>query len=359
MVAGQNTQVKAVKTRQQIAIGADFGAGTTKLALEDSVSIRKLKHSSKLVTIDEPLKDEFSPKDGGHFYYHEGTRDDLVGKGFLTGELAQWMRPTSHTRLSDDPVMKAENSLQMLLGVLSTSCFNEEDLSVNLIVSTHSKELFSNDLKDKLDGKHVVSFGSKDGKRTSVYTRVLSVVPEGAGSYIHAQSTGMTKDGMNLMSVDFGTSTIIPQVFSPNGKLLYYQPLEAGGCIDLIGAIAKDPSFLQLLRSGRAANADLIREAIEDGTFEYGRQKFNFSDVYRKHLTSWLIPRLQKSLQVTNEWQDSSHLVAWGGGSQLPYMAQLLKSRGIQVVPNGCWANCLGLQKIAVACLAREKNAKR
>jgi len=48
-------------------------------------------------------------------------------------------------------------------------------------------------------------------------------------------------------------------------------------------------------------------------------------------------------------------LVAWGGGVEMPGVSKMLGSQGIIAVPEGCWANAIGLQRMAEGRLQRGK----
>jgi hypothetical protein len=157
-----------------------------------------------------------------------------------------------------------------------------------------------------------------------------------------------------VIALDFGTSTVIPQVFSPGGKLIYHQPLEVGGCIDLLEVIASDPQLIQFLGSGKAGSIELIRKGIESGEFNYGTRDFNLRPVYARLVKSWLADRLRLGLKATEEWRDAAQsLVAWGGGTEMPGVSKMLATQRITTVPDGCWANAIGLQTLASALLAR------
>jgi hypothetical protein len=299
------------------------------------------------------LIEDLSSKEGGHFFYHSGDRTDLIDREFLTGELAAWKAPTTHIKLSDDPALKAEYALHTLLGALATLP-HRQDWHLFVVVSTHSRDLFNAKLKELTNGSHIVSFGGKSKPHTQVNITVGSVAPEGAGSYTYAKRLNLINSSAHVIALDFGTSTVIPQVFSPGGKLIYHQPLEVGGCIDLLEAIASDPQVIQFLGTGKAGSVELIRKGIESGEFNYGTRDFNLRPVYARLVKSWLADRLRLGLKATEEWRDAAQsLVAWGGGTEMPGVSKMLATQRITTVPDGCWANAIGLQTLASALLAR------
>ncbi len=223
-----------------------------------------------------------------------------------------------------------------------------------MVISTHNRGLFNVKLKDLTNGVHVVSFGGKTKTQTRVTITVGSVAPEGAGSYTYAKRLTLIDPAAHVIAFDFGTSTVIPQVFAPGGKLIYHQPLEVGGCVDLLEAIAADAELIKFLGTGKAANVELVRKGIESGDFTYGTREFNLRPIYARLVKVWLADRLRLAFKATEEWRDAAQsVVAWGGGTQMSGVAQMLGTQKITTVSDGCWANAVGLQTIASALLAR------
>jgi hypothetical protein len=211
-------------------------------------------------------------------------------------------------------------------------------------------------LKQLTNGVHIVSFGGRNKTQSRVSITVGSVAPEGAGSYTYAKRLNLIEPSAHVIALDFGTSTIIPQVFSPGGKLIYHQPLEAGGCIDLLEAIASDSELIQFLGSGKAGSVELIRKGIESSQFGYGTRDFNLRPIYARLVKTWLADRLRLALKATEEWRDAAQsLVAWGGGTEMSGVSKMLATQKIATVPDGCWANAIGLQTIATALLNKKK----
>jgi hypothetical protein len=349
----QPKQADTVHTRPFIPTGVDCGAGLVKVCVDSNGSQIRLRQPSKVLELKTALIDDLVSKEGGHFFYHSGDRTDLVDREFLTGELAAWKAPTTHIKLSDDPALKAEYALHTLLGSLATLPYRQE-WNLFVVISTHSRNLFNSKLKELTNGTHVVSFGGKNRSQTRITITVGSVAPEGAGSYTYAKRLNLIDPSAHVIAFDFGTSTVIPQVFSPGGKLIYHQPLEVGGCINLLESIASDPELIQFLGSGKAGSIEFIRKGIESGEFGYGTRDFNLRPVYARLVKTWLADRLRLGLKATEEWRDAAQsLVAWGGGTQMSGVSKMLATQKITTVPDGCWANAIGLQTIASALLAR------
>jgi hypothetical protein len=357
----QPTQADIVQNAPTTPTGFDNGAGWGKLVIGSGTQQIRLKTLSKVLEIKEELHDVLTSREGGHFFYHRGDRQDLIGREFLTGSLAAWKAPTTHIKLSDDPVLKAEYALHSILGALATLPYRPE-WKLYLVLSSHNKKVFQEALKIHVEGKHTISFNGRNTLTSQVSLTVSSVVPEGAGSYLYcvsSNSESLIDRTAHAIAFDFGTSTVIPTVFAPvKGSIIHRQVLEVGGCIDLLEAIASDAELIDFLKTGKAGSTETIRQGIEakdDKQFLYGTRQFNFHHIYARHLKTWLADRLRLAYKEVAEWRDSAQsFVAWGGGTELPGVAKMLASQGITAVPEGSWANAIGLQRMAQGLLTRE-----
>ena len=358
MVAVQPTSTGFARTTPTLATGADIGAGLIKICIGSSNQQMKLRLPSKVVEVREELHDALEAKDGGFFHYVSGDREDLIGRDFLVGSLAAWKAPTSHIKLSDDPKLKAEYSLHILLGSLATLPFRPE-WNLHLVLSTHNREVFQETVTAKTQGSHVINFGGNNAIQTRVNLKVSLVVPEGVGSYAYCVSVTpepFIDKTASAIAIDLGTSTIIPTVFSIGGSIIHRKVLEIGGCIDLLDSIASDSELIQFLGSGKAGSVETIRQGIESREFKYGTRNFDFRPIYLRQLKPWLSNRLRLALKEVEEWRDSAQsFVCWGGGAELPGVTKMLSTQGITAVPEGCWANAIGLQRISEGRLNKGK----
>ncbi len=318
----------------------------------------RVRTPSKVLEIKEELHDILIDKEGDNFFYHSGDRQDLIGHEFLTGNLAAWKAPTTHIKLSDDPILKVEYCLHSILGALATLPYRPE-WNLHLVLSIHNAKVFGSSLKDKVKGIHVVSFNGKNTPTSRVNLNVSLVVPEGAGSYSFCASSKpepLIDRTAHAIAFDFGTSTVIPTVFAPGGKIIHRQVLDVGGCIDLLDAIASDQELIDFLGKGKAGSVEIIRQGIESKEFQYGTRTFNFKSIYARHLKPWLADRLRLCFKEVEEWRDAAQsLVGWGGGAEMPGVAKMIASQGIAAVSEACWANAIGLQRMAEGRLQRGK----
>lgn len=355
MIATQPIQAELTHSCPIIPTGGDGGAGLTKLVFGSGTQQMRVRTPSKVLEIKDELHDVLTSKEGGHFFYHSGAREDLIGKEFLTGTLANWKAPTTHIKLSDDPALKAEYALHCILGGLGTLPHRPE-WNLHLVMSIHNKRLFHEEVNTKTKGSHIVSFHGQDTPRSRVNLTISLVAPEGAGSYAQCVAQQLIDRTQTALALDLGTSTVIVTAFAPGGSIIHRQVLEVGGVIDLLDAIAADPEVIAFLGTGKAGSVETIRQGIENGTFQYGTRPFNFKPIYARHLKPWLSDRVRLAEKEIHEWRDvAQSFVGWGGGVELPGVSKMLASQAIIAVADGCWANALGLQRMAAGRLARGK----
>jgi len=357
----QPTMAEMRRNSPETPTGVDVGAGLTKMVIGSDGGQMRLRLPSQVIENRTKLYDVLSFKDGGMFFYRSGSRTDLIDREFLIGTSAKVKDPKAHIKLSDDPALKVEYALHMILGGLSTLPYRP-DWNLYLVLSVHDKDAFEGTLKTNVEGKHIVSFNGKDNPDCRINLKVEQVVPEGAGNYIYCCTSKPTpfidRTGFAI-GFDFGTSTIIPNVFSPGGKLAHRKVLDVGGCVDLLNAIASNQELINVLGQGKSGNIDLIRQGIEDRSFHYGQRKINgealsFKSIYSRQVKVWLADRLRMALKDVSPWLDEAQsLVAWGGGVEMPGVSQMLSIKSITAVSEASWCGAIGLQKIAQGRLVR------
>lgn len=355
----QPTMADLTHQVQIIPVGFDNGAGLGKICLGSGSGQMRLRIPSKVWEIKGDLHDALTSKEGGQFAYVAGYRKDLIGREFLTGKAASDKAPTSCIKMSDDPALKVEYILQALLGGISTLPSRPE-WHLYLVPSIHNRKMFSEDIIKHLSGHHVINLPNKTSAPIRVKIEVPLVASEGAGSYAYAKRENLIDPAAHAIAFDFGTSTIIPVVFNPGGKVIYHQPLEIGGCIDLLETIASDPELVNFLGTGKAGSVEVIRQGIESNHFRYdvrsrqGLRTLDYKPIYARHLKPWLSTRLRLGFKAVEEWRNEAQsFIGWGGGVEMPGVGQALKSINITAVSEGGWANVIGLQRMAEGLLKR------
>ena len=324
-----------------LPMGVDIGAGLVKISAGNSTA----EIPSKLLFLDKVPPECLG---NSQIWYESGDAKHLLGKLFLVGEPAQWKAPTNHIKLSDNPALKSEYAFEALLGSISKLPYRQK-WNLAVAVSSHNRKLFADTLRKNLEGEHIVKFG--DSQLSVINISVAGIYPEGAGAYLSAISLQPGLTGNLIVGIDFGTSTIICQTFSPTGKLLFHQPLELGGVIELLNVIATVDELVKFLGTGKPGNVELIRRGIISRNFKYGNTNFDFSGIYYVSFTRWIQDRIRLIREACREWENEAIFLAWGGGSMLPGLEKYLGN--IKILPNGGWANALGLELMAKSKVAK------
>jgi hypothetical protein len=354
IVTSQPKKAETDRSPLALAVGADNGHGLLKLTIDGSSNQMRVRCPSKFKQVRDDLIDYPTSKHGSIFYYHEGDNSSLKGQEWRTGELAYTADPTGHTKLSDNPQNKIDYALHAILGALGTLPYRQR-WNLHLVCSIHNSKLFANELIKATEGTHVVSFNGKSSPQSFVNIRVSLIVPEGAGSYAHCRAEGLIDHTKHAIALDFGTGTIIATVFAPGGAIEHREVLSVGGCIDLLEALARDQE-IQLFEGGKTGDIELIRQGIENRTFRYGNTSINFEATYKQELMPWLKDRFSLGFKAVSPWRKlAESFVIWGGGAQLPGLAAAVEKYRYKAIQDGCWANAIGLQRLAEARLSRGK----
>lgn len=329
--------------------GADVGNGGAKMVLANGERVRI---QSQVLENHEELLDIPTSKEGSYFIYKKGSRSDLVNRSFFTGDIAYSKSPRNHIKVMNDPESKVTYALHLVLGILGTLP-HRTHWRIFLVLSIHDSQVFRDELTQAVAGTHEITFNANENPPSTslrvnslVEIEVTSVLPEGAGAYSWCRREGYIKAGQQAIALDFGTGTTIVNVIGADGSLLYREVL-VGGCGELFSAISRDISMRQF-RRGQVGDIEIIRCAIEDGSFTYGTTRWDFSEIYTRHLRTWLRDRLQIALPKVADWKDTTQsFIVWGGGAQLPGAASVFGKYGFTAIPEGCWINAIGLQRIA------------
>jgi hypothetical protein len=334
-IAGTDCQSLPVSANlcQFLPVGLDIGNGALKMA----TSLGQELIESYVLFLAERAT---HPQDG-YVEYLEGSRADLVGKQWISGIPAYSWNPTGIARVTDDPAGKVGLALQLLLSALTKQPHRPRwDLSI--VASIHDGKVFGSSLRQALEGSHQVRIG---GKPTVVNVRVDRVLEEGSGVAVALQNS---HDFSSALLFDLGNGTAIVSSFL-GLQITQREYAPDAGVEKLIDAIAlSDYVRAKLLRPG---DRHLIRQGIERGDFSYGINSpdWNFKPAYVAALPAWFEQGLKPFVKAAEtRVPNATAIIAVGGGSQLPGVAQLLAKKGIAVPPEARWLNAKGLYMVAL-----------
>ncbi|MBD1890492.1 hypothetical protein [Coleofasciculus sp. FACHB-SPT9] len=328
-----------------LAVGYDGGNGSVKLIVDNA----EIRIPSYVQPLHTEIYDVPESPEGSLIEYLAGDRSDLVSQRWFSGDVAYQYNPQSHQRVVDDRAGKIKLGLQLFLGALATLPHRSR-WNLSVIASIQDAQLLGAELKELLQGQHSIRI---NGKGVSwIDLSVSAVIEEGTGAVVTALGCNLIQPKTQNIFLDLGNGTIISSVFGSGGKLIA-RKVTSGGVDALIEAIAKNiDTRRHLIREG---DRHLIRAGIENGSFQYGTTGWNFRQVYNTELKPWVSQNLAAAFKSVDPWREQSDsVVAIGGGSQLPAIAQLLTARNIVTSSDGTWLNARGLARLAQIKLRRE-----
>ena len=329
---------------QPLPTGFDGGYGSAKLIVVAS--------EVRLPSYIQPLHNdiyEVPESDAGSLIeYVGGDRPDLIGSRWFGGVPAYLNNPEGCLRLIDDRRGKTKYGLQLLLAGLGSLPYRA-NWNLALVASIQDAQALGEELAQSLRGNHSVRINEKSVSSVSI--KVLAIVEEGSGAIAQSIMSGTVPAIAQTILLDIGHGTIISSLFGQKGKLVSRDVKRLGVDI-LTEAIAKNLETRRYLTG--EGSSQIIRNGIENGSFNYGTTGWNFRTIYNSELPHWVQSALAPALKAVAPWRPTSDaVIAVGGGSQLPAIAQLLSKQGISVSGDGAWANARGLVKIAQIKLQR------
>lgn len=302
----------------------------------------------KAITSDKPVRypswvAEISPddvnglaNDSALITYISGSRQDLIGKTWLTGTSARDYAPNNVLRVLDSERNqgKVELGLQLLLAAAPNGLIS------NLVTSLPDAQIKAEAMKCALQGNHCFT---RNGLRYNLSISSVHCLEEGEGAIAYAAQRGVIRpEGFNAL-LDLGCGTAILSAFAPGGSLIQKSRLVMGelGVAALAKAIAGDKTVRQAI--GGHAREDLILAGIENNSCEYGTTGINFREQYEQHRRAWLKAVLAPAIKHLAPWKDQiSRILICGGGARIA--AGIVTNSSIVCCPDAQLANLLGMK---------------
>ncbi|MGD1853972.1 MAG: ParM/StbA family protein [Leptolyngbyaceae cyanobacterium] len=326
-----------------LTLAGDFGYSTAQLF----GTLVRVNQPSYLLPLEvEKLPD--TPKQGV-FSYVDGDAADMIGRSFAVGSVAHSIDADACRKNADSPENKIDNSLIMLLGLLTYQQGLPTDIEVNLLTCLQkvTAELRAQ-VTEVYRGRHTISYG---GRLMTVSVKPLGVADEGLGVLATTPHAATNKDTVVL---SIGGGTVNVSQFK-GGNLITQKPF-AGGVMRLYEALALAPSLVTKLKV--QGDAHIIRDGVERRDFLYGKNatisRFSFEDDYLVELPKWFESTLKRPLQYATPLLTAADAgLVFGGGAMLPGIEALLKKCGYTVVDDPVNANVRGLFEVAKAMVAK------
>ncbi|NET46501.1 ParM/StbA family protein [Okeania sp. SIO2B3] len=327
---------------ERICLGIDSGNGFLKAYTDKGHSI---KIPSYIYTPSSETESNIVAKEGCSVVYLSGSRySDLGGKQWLIGSPAYSASPQGKLEIAQLDRGKVDYALQLFLGAIGCMGIDADNLEVNICISIHHAKSFKDDLTKALQGCHTVELGDKF--YTITINQVL-VVNEGKGVLAALLASGRVTNDHKVLLLDCGYGTTISTVYQFKKQI--DRNVMTFGVRELYTAIAKHPDMMKA-RNGREGDLSIIREGIENQSFQYGKyQPFSFAEVYRSCLRAWANDNLRATLTDLKDQIDSADcMFAVGGGACLPRIDTVLQNVGFQVLNNAHTLNAEGLLALAI-----------
>ncbi|MEM9091636.1 MAG: hypothetical protein AAGC93_23220 [Cyanobacteria bacterium P01_F01_bin.53] len=327
----------------KLTLAGDFGYSTAQLF----GSLVRVNQPSYLLPLEvDKLPD--TPKQGV-FSYIDGDAKTMIGKSFAVGSVAHAIDADACRKNADSPENKIDNSLIMLLGLLTYQAGLPGDIEVSLLTCLQK---VTAELREQVTavyrGRHTISFA---GRLMSITVRPLGVADEGLGVLATTPHAATNKDTVVL---SIGGGTVNVSQFK-GGKLVTQKPFN-GGVMRLYEELALAPSLVSKLKA--AGDAHVVRAGVERKDFLYGKnsaiQRHSFEDDYLAELPRWFESTLKRPLQHAMPLLTAADAgLVFGGGAMLPGIEVLLKTAGYTVVVDPVNANVAGLYEVAKALVAK------
>ena len=316
---------------QLTPMGFDGGNGFSKLTHSDGVIVSPSYYLELRSASESP----------NIIKYLDGSRTDLKGKRWITGDAAYLESPLAYQRIVDEKMGKIELGLQTFFGCLQRLP-HQPSWNIVLSLSIQDAEILGDRLENSFNGSHIVEM---NGRETTVNVNAR-VFEEGRGTIVSALKTAIIKPQSQTILIDLGFGTTISGVFSGTQLVKQSRTVHPGGVRELVEAIARNSSTRANL--GAEGDRAVIRRGLEDGSFQYGCTDWNFREIYQEQLPIWVKTVLTPALKPVAPWKPRcDSVLATGGGVLLPGIQQLLARHGIATLPHAQVSNSRGLFIIA------------
>ena len=339
-----------------LTCGKDPGAGYGKGIYGDFAVVTPSAYS--LVRDRSVRNHETTSKDGAWVRYVEGSRLDLKDKQYFWGNAA--IAKPDRVLLHEDKGRKAELALEAILADLAIINI-PDDLRLAISLSTHNIEKWEAEIERRVKGRH--TFEHKHPVSREIVTKtveidVIGIYPEGFGNIAYCLFGGgsLELDPSEIaVSLDIGSSTWIATAFDGSGAEIDRELIE-GGTGELYEAIAQlldnRNDRMSLLQTDRKHDPYGVNRALLNGCFKYGQNPQvgkDFTKEYDQCLEQWWTPRINKLASFIgngNYLEKAKHLVAWGGGVNLPGISSRLTEVGFIAVDQPQFINAQGLKML-------------
>ncbi len=329
------------------SVGFDCGNGAVKLKISGHNQEFQLRYPSYYADVTKCGSDHqgksrvdyLSPPFEKHY------AKEFVGKSFVCGQDATVLdiRNQVFDNRSDGKVKLA---LPLFLSGVAQLPITRKHWEFRMVVSIHDAEVFGEQLKANLEGKHFVRIG---GEETTIVIHVVKVFDEG---YVFKPShTG------NTTMLDIGNGTTIVTRFDSAGNVIHRaNPFKFG--VQHLYKKIYDHTTVRAI--GLDRDIDLIRLGVENFTedkifYGFGKQSVNITTAYKESLKDWSVNYLREPIAQVDKFQlAGDRIIVVGGGACLPFLSKNLEKKGYIFNAQAPFMNCKKLHEYATNSLVAE-----
>ena len=220
------------------------------------------------------------------------------------------------------------------------ACMEATQGSYRLVLTHHSPEMVTDDLRRALVAKHDFA---RNGIPHSVIVKAVEVVPEGMGAYWAARQAGfITPDGYTIV-IDIGGGTWLYRVVNASGEIIDGDVFDRMGAYSVASQIAHDNRLRSPARKqGFNVDAGRVMDGFAAGNW-YEGTRLSWRDWMGEYVEPWF-----KEIIGTIRSDCVSHLprvrrfIVTGGGAHL-VRDRLQSNSAFIVMPDPSFANVIGM----------------
>ena len=221
------------------------------------------------------------------------------------------------------------------------ACMEATEGTYRLVVSHHSPEYVTADIRKALIGKHSYR---RNGQECTITVKAVEVVPEGMGAYWAAHQAGFIPNTGHTIIIDIGGGSWLYRVVDSDGDIIAQSVADRMGSYALASQIALDDRLKSPLRRYGLTSADpgKVLEGFVSGHRyeETGISWADWLDEYRDPWFSNIFSQLRADL--ASYLPATRRFIVCGGGAHL-VSHKLNGNSAFVVMPDPSFANVLGM----------------
>lgn len=311
-------------------VSADLGAGNGKLVINGEC------HSSRSFIYFRSYQDfvvELKRIPSDVIYYKEGSAKELRDKYWIIGEQSVRIRNLQPSVPTNDPTLKMDHALPLLLGMLSKA-LSPGNHNIYLIASHHDPSNLGADLVEKIEGVHQIIRDERTYNIQIKFPNKHKVIAEGS-------AIGEMDEEMSTIDIGDLTTTLIQHV---NGELIEQSrtPFGVGHLVKKLCTHGGVSAKLGGVYAEHRNMSDALVEACDRDensplkkTILYrteDRAPVDLTTEYKECMPAWAIEALSPAIKKLQSKEGLNYkVVAVGGGTRLPGLSKFFDKRRILI----------------------------